>query len=161
MLRQEKYQKNAAKGALRVALPRAKDALSYVPLPSRTCSLQSTLTSKTATLIAFCCQRRLRSRRSADFMSSSLQAKSRNTFCSNRIEVKVLQRHRKCGPGRVHREGWCSAQRIYNCNDCRWQSYLYSSALIAGAINSAPSLCRLLLVLFLAKQEKYITSFRN
>ena len=22
--------------------------------------------------------------------------------------------------------GWCSAQRICNANDCRWQSYLYS-----------------------------------
>ena len=58
--------------------------------------------------------------------------KSRHTFCTNRIEVKVLQRHRKCAPG-----------------------VSKGAAFLAGARNSAP-LGRLLLVLFLAKQEKYI-----
>ena len=63
----------------------------------------------------------------------TFRAKNRNIFCPNRIEVKVLQRYRRCGPG-----------------------VSKGAALIAGAINSAP-LGRLLLVLFLAKQEKYMT----
>ena len=33
------------------------------------------------------------------FSMSPFGQKSRNTFCPNRIEVKVLQRHRKCAPG--------------------------------------------------------------
>ena len=47
----------------------------------------------------------------------------------------MLQRHRKCAPG-----------------------VSKGAAFLAGARNSAP-LGRLLLVLFLAKQEKYITHF--
>ena len=62
----------------------------------------------------------------------TLRAKNRNIFCPNRIEVKVLRKLRKCAPG-----------------------VSKGAALIAGAINSAP-LGRLLLVLFLARQEKYI-----
>ena len=66
-------------------------------------------------------------------MYLTLRAKNRNIICPNRIEVKVLQSFRRCGPG-----------------------VSKGAALIAGAINSAP-LGRLLLVLFLAKQEKYIS----
>ena len=75
--------------------------------------------------------------RSAVFLQMSpFGQKRRNTFCPNRIEVKVLQRHRKCAPER----------------------FLRRAALCAGAHSFSAFLSRLLLVLFLAKQEKYISA---
>ena len=69
------------------------------------------------------------------FLKIYTSDKNRNIFCPKRMYVKVLQRCHCCATGWVHREG-----RLWR----------------AGARHSAPSLCRLLLVLFLAKQEKYI-----
>ena len=47
---------------------------------------------------------------------------------SGKIDEKARRDREKPSPG-----GWCSAQRIQNLYDCRWQSYLY----YAGATSVA------------------------
>ena len=79
--------------------PAIKDALSYVPLPSRTDQSLEHLNGQSK-LSGYGLTNSGGSALAAlpIFTEFNLQAKNRNIFCLNRIEVKVLQRHRKCAP---------------------------------------------------------------
>ena len=119
--------------ALSSALPRRKPPSPMYLSRRALFNLWRTLTGKACFLVAALLQADCSTTSALPtLLSIALRTKSRDTFCPNRIEVKVLRKLRKCAPG-----------------------VSKGAALIAGAINSAP-LGRLLLVLFLAKQEKYI-----
>ena len=98
--------------------PAIKAVLPYVPIPARTWHLLEHLNGQNLQLV------KVLPKAAAPLSPLcrycfvlSLLVKNRNIFCQNRIEVKVLQSHRKCGPGRFLRRaalarGSATTQRL-------------------------------------------------
>ena len=151
---QESNQRSRHRRGAEFCAPAQKAALSYVPLPARTwhpsehlngqksfsdCGLADSGGSALAALPIY-----------YDF---TLRAKNRNIFCPNRIEVKVLQSLSSAGREILKRASLargCARRRVSERNRA-------SPALsVEMSATTQRLLSRLLLVLFLAKQEKYI-----
>ena len=130
--RQEKYQKKPAKGALRKWMNYSMIATGnhdYYKFAARsTTPLETPAATPSDT------------RKCPDFRAST----ERNLPAFFIVGVQKSEHFwTPAGEaaGGVHRGGWCSAQRIINHDDCRWQSYQNSCIFVA------PPLCRVLWLL--------------
>ena len=132
---QESNQRSRHRRGAEFCAPAQKAALSYVPLPARTCQL-SALYRTMITVLSSQPMAAAPQTPPCRFSSvPTLPAENRNIFCRNRSYSKVL----RSSPARAGR-------------------FLRGRLCLREQATQRP-LSRILLVLFLARQEKYIAPF--